>query len=285
MTMKYATSVLLTLLFARSATPFSNNNHLKTTEINRFAAVYASPTDRTESEKGTRLEFKGDIEVVSDPLPSLPDDEMTAFFETPESRNLLATAGGKRSCEEISPTDDLLEEWKIACDIVGGQYPDESDSVLSVTTGGIDFPGLHVVSKANIGVKFIQEPSPRYEFVLIGDERTVKGLPPVKWIFKKLTGSGGDESSSTSTKSLSIVSYDRTDDGKTTTITTKSSISIELSFPTVLLKILPTSKEKTEKTGGKAISSTVEKDVQEAMKAFQEEYMKVLAAAETSSAE
>merc|ERR1712194_367184 len=97
------------------------------------------------------------------------------FFESMEVRNLLVTAGGKRHCEELSASEDVLEEWKAACGVVGAQAPDESDSPLSVKTGGIDFPGLHLVSKANIGSKLVQEPSPRYEFVLIGDKQTVTG--------------------------------------------------------------------------------------------------------------
>lgn len=227
--------------------------------------------------KGTKLEFKGDIEVNSSAMPSLPGDKMTSFFENTENRNLLVTAGGKRPCEELSMTADLLQEWKEACDSVGAQHPDESDVVLSIKTGGIDFPGLHLVSLAKIGVKLIREPSPRYEFVLIGDEQTVTGLPPVVWIYNKLTGSGddGEKSSSASSSSLSVISYDETEDGKTI-IKSKASLSVEVNFPTILLKILPTNKEKAEETGGKALCKTVEKDVQASMDAFEKMYLKSL---------
>ena len=227
--------------------------------------------------KGTKLELKGDIEVNSSAMPSLPGDKMTSVFENTENRNLLVTAGGKRPCEELSMTADLLQDWKDACDSVGAQQPDESDVVLSIKTGGIDFPGLHLVSLAKIGVKLIQEPSPRYEFVLIGDEQTITGLPPVVWIYNKLTGSGddGEKSSSASSSSLSVISYDETEDGKTI-IKSKASLSVEVNFPTILLKILPTNKEKAEETGGKAICKTLEKDVQASIDAFEKMYLKCL---------
>jgi hypothetical protein len=227
--------------------------------------------------KGTKLEFKGEFQVASDPLPSLLDQQIASFFENPKYRNLLVTAGGKRKCEEITPTEKILEDWKKACDLVGAQYPSESDVVLSIVTGGIELPGLQLVSKAQIGVKLLREPSLRYEFTLIGDERTVTGLAPVVWVFNKLTGTsdGNEKNENTSTSSLSVVSYKRTDDGKTI-FTTNSSISVSVRFPSALLKILPTNKEKAEETGGKAITKTIEKDVQASMKAFEEEYLKLL---------
>ena len=125
---------------------------------------------------------------------------------------MLVTAGGKRPCEELSAAGAILEEWKEACSVVGAQLPDESDSPLSVKTGGIDFPGLHLTSKAKIGAKLVQEPSPRYEFVLIGDEQTVTGLPPVTWVYNKLTGAGRDGEKSgnnSSTSSLTTISLTR----------------------------------------------------------------------------
>ena len=119
----------------------------------RSTVLRASPGETT-------LELKGVVEVSSNPLPSLPADKMASFFESREIRNMLVTAGGKRPCEELSAAGAILEEWKEACSVVGAQLPDESDSPLSVKTGGIDFPGLHLTSKAKIGAKLVQEPSP-----------------------------------------------------------------------------------------------------------------------------
>jgi hypothetical protein len=204
-------------------------------------------------------------------LPSVPKDQIAAFFKAPENRNLLATAGGKRKCEELEVTPQLLEDWKRACDDVGSEYPDENDSIIAVRTGGIDFPGLTLVSLAKIGIKIIDEPSLRIEFTMIGDEQTVTGLLPVVWIFNKLIGAGGKDG--TSARSLTVVTYSQTKDWETL-FTSDVNLSIMVKFPAILLKILPTNKEKTEETGGKAITKTVTKDVQESMNAYEEAYLK-----------
>jgi len=239
--------------------------------------VLRAASSEAETDKGTtKLELKGVVEVSSNPLSGLSSEKMTSFFESKELRNMLVTAGGKRPCEELPATEDILEQWKEACETVGAQVPGESDCALSVKTGGIDFPGLHLVSKANIGAKFIQEPSPRYEFVLIGDEQSVKGLPPVVWVYNKLTGSGDDgekSESSTSTSSLTTIAYDETEDGKTI-IKSNASLSVAVNFPSILLKILPTNKEKAEETGGKALCKTLEKDVVASLEAVEKAYMK-----------
>lgn len=239
----------------------------------------SSEISDTQTSKGTtKLELKGGVEVISSPLQRLPSDKMASFFKSIEIRNLLITAGGKRSCEELSASEEVLEEWTAACGVVGAQPPDESDRPISVKTGGIDFPGLHLVSTAKIGSKLVQEGRLRYEFVLIGDEQTVTGLPPVVWIYNKLTGSGNDGekgSGNSSVSSLTTISYAETEDGKTI-ITSKASLSINVNFPSILLQILPTNKAKAEETGGKALRRTLKKDVTASMEAVEKAYKKCL---------
>lgn len=226
-----------------------------------------------ETKGSTQLKFKANVKYSTNSLPYTSKDQIDLFFQSPENRALLTTAGGKRAWEEIKSTPQIMEEWEKVCDIVGAVYPDSNDVVLSVRTGGVDFPGLHVKSLAKIGVKLIEN---RYEFSFISDEREVSGFSAVVWIFNKLTGSGGDEKSgdqSTATKSLSVVSYTLTDDSKVV-FTIDSELSLTVNFPTILLKILPTNKEKTEDTGGKAVTKTIEKDIAESMAKFEEAYLK-----------
>ena len=267
----YCGPVLLALLLCSPNAIFGFSTIPGQKGSSRSTVLFASPGETT-------LELKGVVEVSSNPLPSLPADKMASFFESKEVRNMLVTAGGKRPCEELSAAGAILEEWKEACSVVGAQLPDESDSPLSVKTGGIDFPGLHLTSKAKIGAKLVQEPSPRYEFVLIGDEQTVTGLPPVTWVYNKLTGAGKDGEKSgnnSSTSSLTTISYDETADGKTV-IKSNASLSIEVKFPSILLKIMPTNKEKAEETGGNALCKTLEKDVQASMEAVEKAYLKLV---------
>lgn len=271
----YCGQVLLALLFC------SPNGISGFTTIADRNGSSRSMILRASSE--TTLELKGVVEVSSNPLPSLPADKMASFFEATEIRNMLVTAGGKRPCEELSAAGAILQEWKEACSVVGAELPGESDSPLSVKTGGIDFPGLRLESKAKIGAKLISEPSPRYEFVLIGDEQTVTGLPPVKWVYNKLTGNDGEKSgSNSSTSSLTTISYDETNDGKTV-IKSNASLSISVKFPSILLKIMPTNKEKAEETGGNALCKTLEKDVQASMDAVEKAYLKFVEEANSTA--
>lgn len=275
----YCCQALLALLLCNpngiSAFSTSGGHHSRSMVLQSSSTEIAD----TKTDKGTTtLELKGVVEVASNPLPTLAAEKMTSFFESKELRNMLVTAGGKRPCEELPTTGNILKQWKEACETVGAQIPDESDCALSVKTGGIDFPGLHLVSKANIGAKLVQEPSPRYEFVLIGDEQTVKGLPPVVWVYNKLTGSGdGGEKggSNASTSSLTTITYGETEGGKTI-IKSNASLSVNVKFPSILLKILPTNKEKAEDTGGKALCKTLEKDVIASMEAVEKSYMQYL---------
>jgi hypothetical protein len=183
------------------------------TPVGKFTKprLFEAASDAEETKGNTNLKFEGKINQSSNPLPLISKDKLESFFQLPENGALLATAGGKRAWEEIKLSSELLEEWKKVCDIVGSKYPDENDAVISVKTGGVDFPGLHLKTVAKIGVKLIRDPdesSLRYEYSLLGDERTVSGLPPVVWIFNKLTGAGDekDGKQESSTRSLSIVS-------------------------------------------------------------------------------
>lgn len=234
--------------------------------------------ESTQNDKTSKLTLAAKIKLTSQPLPLKEGEEqLQRFFQLPEHRNLLVTAGGKRPCDEIELTPELVQEWKTACEgVAASQTPNENDTAVLVKTGGIDLPGLHLVSLTKIGVKLIEKTearSPQYEMTLIGDERTVKGLPPVVWIFNKLTGASSGGEGGTTTKSLTTVRYEITDNSKVV-FQTDSFLSITVKFPAVLLKILPTNKEKAEETGSKAITKAVQKDLEASMKSFEEAYLK-----------
>ena len=246
-------------------------------------AFFASAVDGDEDNKAqTKLTFSVQIDnISSNPCAFSSKEKLEDFFQKPENRALLATAGGKRKWEEIEATPQILQDWKDVCDEQGIQYPDgEDDAILSVQTGGIDFPGLHMKTVAKIGVKLTKNPndaSLQYEYSLLGDERFVTGLPPIVWIFNKLTGSGkeSDGTQDASTKSLSVVGYKIVDDDKVI-FTIDTRLEVKVKFPSILLKLLPTNKEKAEQTGSQAITKAVEKDIVGAMKVFQEAYLESL---------
>mmetsp|Transcript_12059 Transcript_12059/g.28878 ORF Transcript_12059/g.28878 Transcript_12059/m.28878 type:complete len:287 (+) Transcript_12059:43-903(+) len=229
----------------------------------------------TENDNGATatLTLDGGAVVSTDPLPFVSDEFLVSFLEDTSNRNLLASAGGERPLEAIKLTSDLLKTWQDACKELGAQIPDETDSVIKVRTSGINFPGLQLESTAFIGIKGnASNENQVYEFVLIQDENKVKGLPPVVWIFNKLTGSEGKgNGNNQSTSSLTTLAYKKISESEVL-FTTTSRLVVNVKFPAFLLKILPTNKEKAEETGAKSITKVLEKDVNLAVKAFGKAY-------------
>jgi hypothetical protein len=231
-------------------------------------------------EEETTLTLRGEISVASADLPKTSINDVVEFFKTEANRDLLVTGGGERPCNEIKVTPLQLNDWKSRCSALGACQPDENDSILSIVSSGIQFPGLKVESNALIGVKFVESEeseakrsNSRYEFVLLSNEQIVTGLAPAVWIFKKLTGadkSGEDENSKFD--SLSTVTYEEKENG-TIVFRTDALLSIGVTFPKFLLKILPGDKKTIEEKGGKSVVKTLEKDVSQSMKAFEKAYL------------
>lgn len=240
----------------------------------------ASENASTEgAARESTLVLTGKLCLSTKPLPSCTPTQILQFLQTPENRNMLLTSGGERPAEELELTPKLLSQWKTACDTVGSKYPDSDDVILSIITPGINFPGLKITSRSKIGTKFILESEPYksyYEFTGVADETSVEGLKPVVWIYNMLTGAGQkDEKSRTSISSLTRFSCEKTGD-QTVVFKTDVFLSVCIKFPAILLKIIPTNKEKAEETGGKAIVKAIEKDVIKALSGIEKAYQKML---------
>lgn len=251
------------------------------TQLPRFSCQNAdnkqTTLQATESENGetSSLTLDGGAVVSTGPLPFISEEFLASFLRDTANRNLLASAGGERPLEEVKLTSELLKTWQDACKELGAQTPDMSDTVIKVRTSGFNFPGLQLESTAFIGIKEdVSNENQVYEFVLIRDENTVKGLAPVVWIFNKLTGSEGNgkgNGDNQSTSSLTTLSYEKISESDVI-FTTNSRLVVNIKFPAFLLKILPTNKEKAEETGAKSITKVLEKDVNLAVAAFEKAY-------------
>lgn len=250
--------------------------------------------DVDENKKNTAtLRLTGRTKVASNKflVEDTPFEDVVRFFERPEHRDIMLTAGGKRACEEIDLPADTVEgkrlrdAWRRACVDVGATPPDDDDdnrdTVLKVRTGGFRLPGLTLVSTAKIGARLVEDAeneSLRYEFVLVGDERSVSGAPPIVWIYERLTGGGGnnndnDSSTTTTTRSLTTTSYRKVDEGASFVFETDGYLSVNVEFPSFLLRILPGDKAKAEERGGQAFQKLLDGDVTPAMKAFEKAFV------------
>jgi len=180
----------------------------------------------------------------------------------------------------------------------------------------VRFPGLKVVTTVCSGVKLTTKQTrredkdnssnnnninewPEYEFIMIGERRSVQGPKPLVWIYNQLTGGGGNKKnsdnqkakgngdtddmrdasfnpSSTSARSLvSVVKQGDDDDGDAAyAFTFDLEMQIRLEFPKALVRILPTSKERMEEQGSAAVLSSVKGDVVAAIAAAREAFVR-----------
>ena len=256
------------------------NLRLWESTISKDSAVEEDVIEKDAGGKCT-LQFRADIQTESSVLPYSTRESVEAFFTCPDNRNLFITAGGKREYEklEILDTDILLASWTRICAQEGNAIPDKSDEIFTVKTGGMSFPGLTLETRATMGIKLVEKESgPTYEVTLIGDDRKVKGLPPVVYIFNKLTGGGGggagEESGSSDNVSTTKIICEFNPESSNVTFKTSTQFTINIRFPSILMKIIPTSKEKAEEQGSQAITKAVGKDVEQSMAVFEEAYRK-----------
>lgn len=239
-----------------------------------------TPKDQIEEkeEETSTLTLDGRVEISSKPVPPVSKETLAAFVGSSENRNLLVSAGGNRPVKEVELTPQLLALWNKACDKLGAQCPDKSDSVVEVRTSGIDFPGLHLESLAVIGIKNVGDSQNEklYEFVLIQNQSKARGLAPVVWIFNKLTGTGEkDNSDRQSSLSLTTLSYKEVNNSEIV-FTSSTHLTVKVKFPAFLLTILPTNKEKAEESGGESISKVLTRDVTTSMNEFEKAYLSTI---------
>jgi hypothetical protein len=145
-----------------------------------------------------------------------------------------------------------------------------------------------------------------YQVTLIGEKRQAKGLRFFTYLYNKMSGSrrsnmtgkaspennvegggsdggGGDRDNSSHTECTTRIGYtfwDHNDDPGQPLTSSSCYVTFEMStdfrltlqFPKVVLRMLPTSQEKAEAQGSKAIANAIRNDSQGAMTAFESAY-------------
>ena len=146
-----------------------------------------------------------------------------------------------------------------------------------------------------------------YQVTLIGEKRQAKGLRFFTYLYNKMSGSrrsnisdkaspennveggggsdggGGDRDNSSHTECTTRIGYtfwDHNDDPSQPLTSSSCYVTFEMStdfrltlqFPKVVLRMLPTSQEKAEAQGSKAIANAIRNDSQGAMTAFESAY-------------
>jgi len=120
-------------------------------------------------------------------------------------------------------------------------------------------------------------------FLVIGQEQTAQGLPPVVWMFDKLMGTSKNnkKSSSSSLPRLpwgpiqSFYTVEQEPSKGRWNFRLDSSMEIEIQLPSeLLLKSLPVSKSRAEAQGSAAITKTIQKAGLKGMRSVHEAFLK-----------
>jgi len=257
-------------------------NHRSNAAYDSGRALSLSNTSSTDAEmaekKGmTLLRFVGEATTTADPVPMPPPGKsLSDFFAVDSHRDLLMKGTGN-VVEPMEANEELMERWAAEAKRVGAVPPQKGDSLLQVTTSGIQFPGLKILSVATIGAKLIVDGDggyPVHEFTLVRDTIKAEGPRPIRFIFNKLTATRDEEAKEQTTHSLTRTTAGPADSGDTCMFTSSSYLEVDVSFPKVLLRILPVSKEKAEQQGSQSILKTIEKDSGPALESFKSAYLK-----------
>ena len=241
-----------------------------------LASSSSSSADEEAAEKKgmALLKFVGEATTTTDPVPMPPSDiSLADFFAVDNHRDLLMKGTGNK-VEPMKSNDELMERWVVEAKRVGAVPPQKGDPLLQVTTSGIQFPGLKILSVAIIGAKLIVDGDggyPVHEFTLVKDTIKAEGPRPIRFIFNKLTATRDEEAKEQTTHSLTRTTA-KSAGGDKLVFTSSSYLEVDVAFPRVLLRILPVSKEKAEEQGSQSILKTIEKDSGPALENFKKAY-------------
>ena len=253
-----------------------NSSSSSTTKVSS-----ASKNERKARKMTTSLHFTGENVYKSDPMPimhSHPSD-LSSFFASEEVRSFLLNGDRENSIERISDEkidDRMVDLWMKQCKIVGGEMPSvPGDCVFQVNTGTMNFSGLNISSNSLVGVKYLDTPNgdgaalakPEYQLVFIKDSPIVKGPRLLVWIYNQLTGQNkqtedGNTDNDQTVRALSRFTYEATPDGDSIIFALESKLEVIVKFPSLLLKILPVSKEKAEEQGSASVLKAIGKDIE-----------------------
>ena len=233
------------------------------------------------------LHFHGSKTFHSRPLPIESMDILHILYGPALKDLAKITIGGSGTDNVvINPNpihSSLMEDWIMSTKKVNASVPNEQGFICKVQTSGLNFSGLQVKTVANIGTQLLQlqhddtnrNDTFQLEFTYIDDEQIVQGPKILVFIFNALTGKDSDESSSKG-KGQRVQSLSRlhtTVSNNTVVFHIDTNLDISIQFPTLLLKLLPVSKEKAEEQGSEVIMNTLTKDTEAMIPKLEEFYL------------
>lgn len=282
-------------------------------DSNNKSPSLSSSSSSSSSSRTTSLHFKGQKVYKSEPVAILhdtssddknnnnDDNGILSFFQDEEVRSILLNGDRENSIELIKKENinqAMIDLWMQQAEVVGGDVPSMSngDVVFQVNTGTMNFSGLKISSNSLIGVKYLntnEKEQPEYQLVFIKDKPVVGGPRILVWIYNRLTGNGKSGKKKTkngqtddddnddndgkeqSVNAFSRFTYETTPDGKSIVFSVESTLEVIVKFPSLLLKVIPVSKEKAEEQGSASVLKAMGKDIEAVLPKVRSHYVKM----------
>jgi len=232
----------------------------------------------------TNLRFQAATNYATQPTKLHDDDDssLNDFFFCNDIRDMILAGGSdkdsnnKNSLQVLNKPDvTLYNLWKVEASNAGFETPLVGDAILCVTTNGIHFPGLTIRTRATVGCKkVLVDTTPQLQITLITDELQAQGPDSLVWVFRQLTGGKKQRSSSSErrTHSTNTISAEKQSDGNVL-FRSVATLTIDVNFPSLLMSVLPVSKEMAQRQGSDSIRKVVERDIGPALEAVSKLYM------------
>lgn len=263
-----------------TAVTASNEDNHRIRRI-RWSSHRATATTTTRLRATETLVFEGDYGATTDALPAdTTETDAARFLDALGNRDIFLSAGGTRHVEEVHMTERFKGYWRDVCRAFRSSVEPADDDALVAVTTEVRFPGLRLVTSSVSGIKEIRDPETdllkAFEVFLIAEKSEPQGAPPVVWIYNRLTGNDEKESGvfqpPKQARAKSVIGYTRLDDDSLV-LSFQLDMQVVIEFPAVLLKILPTSKEKAEAQGSASVLKAVSRDIDSALQAAYDRFM------------
>lgn len=226
------------------------------------------------------LVFRADCKLVSNEFLVENPLDWESFLRQERTRDLFLSAGGRRECHQVPTSTPVQKLWAEAC----ANYEEESGClphsppVFVATETDVKFPGFQMRNTVLNGCQLDSKGvNLCYTFCLIGDQKMLQGSRPVVWLVNKLTGISNDARQqgffqATETKANTKI-YAVPSKRMNMKLQMDIDFTTTVTFPKVLLKLLPASKQKVQERGSRSIHQVVEKDAQDALNAVRDSWL------------
>jgi hypothetical protein len=240
-------------------------------------ATIANPVGPKKNDK---LTFTARFGTDSKSVAAASPEVILEYFQNPENLSF----GASMPSIKVNPTPELLDKWNNACRALGASQPNENDKILQVRTVGVSIPGLTVEWSACIGTKLIMQADtslPAFEFVLIEDQSSARGIPPLVYIYDKITGSrNGEQQTSKSnreTRFISRIGMKKTKNEQLMVFSCGGTMVINFKIPAPLMIFVRQDKQKSEDRMSKIIGKTIDKQMLKSLGVWENSYAEFVA--------